>query len=361
MEKLSSIALFLSVLVLGSIVPVSCDSSPSPASSEKSSPLILEEKSLPPVFSDYDHLHGSYFRTLYFPISYSHLVFGSPPSQSDSDFAELTVNASLPDIPDKLIAYKVIRPVVDETYARNLSQRLGFNDPLQFNSTHNTYQVYRGSPSDDDSPVLLIREEGSIAIHYDRRLNIYPLSLPSNIECIDIARKWLESYDLYPQNVVSITASPYIVAMMSGSKESQHTVATSVSFNIGLDGYELFGMGAFFFIGEKGKVLEVHINAPEFEPYSYVKVQKPELALSILQDYLNNPSKFRADTPECLIRDIKRYVTIKSVSLKYFGMISPNHTQAVHAQPIYVLEGEDKDKPELPWETFTAIVDAVSR
>lgn len=360
MKRLELITVFLSLLVLGSIASVSCDNSSPAATSENTSSLMLEEKSLPPVFIDINLLRGKYHETLYFTNGYSQLVFGSLPTVLDTEFAELSVNSSLPVVPEKLTAYKIIRPVVDETYARNLSKHLGFNDPPQFYDTDNTYRVYDGDPYDDNSPVLSIYQEGTIAIYYTKNKQ-QPLNLPSDQECIDIARKWLESYGLYPEGVINTTASPDIVYIMSGRTESQYTAATSVSFIIGLDGYELFGMGAYFLIGENGKILEVHINTPEFEPYCYVKIQKPDLALNKFQDYLHNPSKFRADTPDCLIRNINRYISVNNISLKYFGMLSQDDTQTVYAQPIYVLEGEGRNEPELLWGHLTGMVDAVSR
>jgi hypothetical protein len=266
----------------------------------------------------------------------------------------------LPSVPEKLIAYKVTRPVVDETYARTISKRLGFNEPMKFYTTDNSYRVYNGDPYNDDSPVFSVYQDGSMAIYYTRKSQ-RPTSLPTDQECIDIARKWLKSYDMYSKDIINITTSPDIVYIMMRRTESQYTLGTWVSFIIGLDGYELFGMGAFFLIGENGKILEVHVNAPEFEPYCYVKVQKSESALDMFQDYLHNLSKLLVDSPECLIINIYRYISVDNASLKYFAMLSPDGIQPVYAQPVYIFTGEGRDKPELPWEHFIGMVDAVSR
>jgi hypothetical protein len=339
--------------------PISAPDSPLYSATNFPSQVILTEKSLPPIFSNMDTVWGDYFKTLFFTDS-SRLVFGRLPIQLDAEFAELSIIADLPVVPEKLIAYKVIRPVVDETFAQNMAQRVGFNGPLEFYNTDNTYRVYDGDPP-NDSPVFFIYPEGAATIYYIR--NIYPrsASLPSDQECIEIARKWLNSSNLYPDNVIKITTTPYVVNLMTGRIESQYTAATWVSFVIGLDGYELFGMGAYFLIGENGTVREVHINVPEFEPYSYVKIQKPEIVMETLQDYLKNPDKFGINTPECLTRAINRNVSIENISLKYLAMISPNNTQAVYAQPIYVFEGKGRNQPELRWDTFIGAGDAVSR
>jgi hypothetical protein len=359
MNRLKLTIVFLNVLVLTSVAFISCDNSSTPLIHENTS-LTLEEKSLPPVFSDINLLRGEYRETLHFSNGYSQLVFGSLPRILEAEFAELSVNSTLPVVPEELIAYKVIRPVVDETYAYDLSQRIGFSDPPQFYDTDKTYRVYDGDPYDDNSPVFSVYQDGTIVIYYTR-IKQQALSLPSDQECIDIARKWLESCDLYPKNVIDIKTSADIMHIMRGSTESQYTAGTSVSFIIGLDGYELFGMGAHFLIGENGKVLEVHINAPEFESYCYVRVRKPDLVLNTFQNYLNNPPKFRADTPECLISNINRYILVNNVSLKYFSMISADDNVTAYAQPVYVLEGVGRNKSELSWDHLTAAIDAVSR
>jgi hypothetical protein len=322
--------------------------------------VILTEKSLPPVFRDMDVVWGKYFETLFFTDS-SRLVFGRLPTQLDAEFAELSINTDLPVIPEQLIAYKVTRPVVDETFAQSMAQRSGFKGLPQFYTADDTYRVYDGDPP-NDSPVFFVYPDGAATIYYTRNKNQRSSSLPSDQECIGIARKWLNSSNLYPDNVIKITTTPYVVGVMTGSRiESTYTAATWVSFVIGLDGYELFGMGAYFLIGENGTVREVHINAPEFEPYMYVKIQKPELVMETFQDYLLDPDKFRIGTPECLTREINRYVSIDRISLKYLAMVSSDSGQTVCAQPIYVFEGKGRNQPELGWDTFIGAGDAVSR
>jgi hypothetical protein len=322
---------------------------------------VLEEKILPPVFSNMDLLWGKYYQTLCFPNNSSHLVFGGLPIQLDAKFAELTVNIDLPIVPEKLTAYKVIRPLVDESYTHGLAQRTGFNDSPVFYTTDNTFRVYNGDPNKSNSPVFTIYKEGTIVIYLTRNEEQKSLDLPSNEECINIGRKWLNSHNLYPKDVIKITTTPNVVHVMSGYTESQYTAANWVSFIIGLDGYELFGMGAYLLIGENGEVRKVCINAPEFEPYTYIRIQKPEVTLDIFQDYQLNPEKFRISTPECLTRNINRYISIENISLKYLAMINPDNSQEVYAQPIYIFEGQGRNQPDLKWDSFIGACDAVVR
>ncbi len=247
MNRLGPTAVLLSMLVLGSAASISCDNATSPAASENPSSLTLEEKSIPPVFGNMELLRGRYRQTLHFKSSYWRLVFGSLPAQLETEFAELTVNSTLPAVPERLVAYKVIRPEVDEAYARSLAQRLGFIGEPEENKQlkYPDYRFYNGPPSDDSTPVLSIFKDGSISLWNNRLKNI-PLNLPEDQECIDIAREWLDSHKLYLEGVIDIEVSPSIMYVMQGRRESHYTYATSVSYVTGLDGCELFGMGAYF-------------------------------------------------------------------------------------------------------------------
>ena len=317
----------------------------------------LIEKSLPPVFSDMNVLGSKYFDTLIFPpFDTSNWVFTHQNDYLQAEPAELTINSSLPPVPDKLIAYKIIRPVVDEAYARELTQRIGFNGALSY---FNTDDTYRAGDTANGSPVISIYRDGSIGVWYDRSNR--ESSPPPDEECINIARNWLNSNGLYPKGVINVKTLPFVIDVYKDAPEGltfwNYTCATTVIFSMNLNGYELFGMGAILNIGENGKVMEVHINAPEFEPYCDVKVKQPEAAIGTLRDYLQNPSKFGADSPECLISGLSPSIQVNNISLKYFAMMPADASQPVYAQPVYITYGKG-DKPGLPSNAFI-VVDAV--
>jgi hypothetical protein len=245
-----------------------------------------EEPQPPAVFSGIDQVRNLYFTTLYFPADYSNLVFGKPSSTVEAGLEELTINTTLPDIPRQMATYRVVRPVVDETYARELAARIGFGGEPEFHDVDTTWRFYLGTPNTDGAPVLSIYENGSLVVWYDRDRS-KPESLPSDEECIDIASKWLEARDLYPEFVIDTRLTRETLTMMRGMEAMEtYTSRKIVSFVIGLDGYELFGMGAFVIIGDEGKIVEIHINSPDFEPGPYITVMTPDTALVTLEEYL---------------------------------------------------------------------------
>ena len=123
----------LTLAIIVSFPAVSCMKPIIPVTTNPPSLNELEEKSLPPVFSNIDLLRGRYSTTFHFPNSYSRQVFGTLPIQLEAEFAEMTLNTSLITTPERLVAYRVIRPVVDEAYAYKLAQRLGFEGELEEN------------------------------------------------------------------------------------------------------------------------------------------------------------------------------------------------------------------------------------
>ncbi len=199
------------------------------------STMALEEKSLPPVFSNMNTLWGKYFSSLIFPPDdHSDLVFSRHPIQATKP-EELTIDSSLPAVPDKLIVYKVIRPVVDETFASNLVQRIGLTGEMIFSNVDNTYRIYFGDGTDGEG--ISIYKDGKISIWYERDRR-HVSSLPSDEECINIAQNWLKSHDLYPKNVINIETTLETVAIRTGLTTGPfYPYATLVNFSIGLDGY----------------------------------------------------------------------------------------------------------------------------
>jgi hypothetical protein len=62
---------------------------------------------------------------------------------------------------------------------------------------------------------------------------------------------------------------------------------------------------------------------------------------------LHNPSKFGPNSSACLTQPANRFMTIERISLKYLAVIGNDSTQPVYAQPVYILEGQGRNKPGL--------------
>ena len=335
----------LSLLVMGSMIVSGCAS-----------------KLLPPVFEG-AHLYNDHhfsestpaYRCIY-PRYQEHAYDEGWPF-------EVNLNTALPDTPAKLTVYKIIIPVVDEDYARSIAKQLGYNENLMETLRNSSYPG-NGYRFPKGNKPLEVYEDGTIAI-YNTDFPVRAYSLPTDQECIDIAWEWLESCGLSPKNTIHTETSPVVIHVAHDTEQgltfSEFTAAISVTFRTGIDGYELYGMGANVLVGEGGEIIKVMVKTPEFEKYSTVRIQKPDIALSNFQDYLDNPQKFWADAPECLIDDLSPKMSIDGVSLKYFCMLNEDSTQPVYAQPIYVFEGQGYHEDNSEAYSFTGRVDAVVR
>lgn len=314
-----------------------------------------EEKTVPAVFENAHSFANKHSSMLNLPDVYQCIT----EANDQISPIELTIDTDLPDIPDELPVYRVIRPDVDEDYAVEIARKLGFTgDPEEISNRtfpHNGFSFRK------EGKTLQIYQDGSIATFYvlnpDR-----PLSLPSDVECIEIAREWLEDHGLYPKNVIDISTSPVILYVSKGiDVQYEYTQNISVSFTIGINGYEAQGMGAYVAVGENGEILEAYINVPEFEKYTTVTLQQPETMLETFENYLDNLELFYADSPLCLLDSIRPIMSVTDISLKYFCMLSEDDNILALAQLILVLEGQTYRADYSDPSTFTSRIDAVIR
>ncbi len=314
-----------------------------------------EEKTVPAVFENAHSFANKHSTTLNLPCVYRCITEAGDQISP----IELIIDTDLPDIPDELPVYRVIRPDADEDYAVKIAKKLDFGgDPEEIS---NSTFPHNGSRFRKEGKTLRIYQDGSIAVFYildsDR-----PSSLPSDDECIEIAQEWLEDHGLCPENVISISASPYTLFVSQGIDVSyEYTRNTSVSFTIGIDGYETQGMGAYVAIGENGEILEAYINAPEFKKYTTVALQQPETMLATFENYLDNLELFYTDSPLCLLDRINPIMSVTDISLKYFCMLSEDSNAIALAQPILVFEGRAYREDVSDSSKFTGRVDAVIR
>ncbi len=185
--------------------------------------------------------------------------------------------------------------------------------------------------------------------------------MPSANECIDIAKDWLESHGLYPENVISISTSPFIIYVSQGNDFYKFTRDISVSFTIGINGYEIQGVGAYVAIGENGEIIAAYINTPELKKYTTVSLHQPETIIQTFADYLDNLELFYSDAPLCLVNSISQNMSVMNIKLKYFSMLSEDNYITALAQPVLVLEGQENISDSLNSGAFIARIDAVKR
>ena len=316
MVKPKSLAiLILSAVIIASIFVLSI-LSPTPTEKEKSLDI-----SLPPVFEGIYQLG---------------IVNASP--------VTVVVDYSLPEVPIEVTAYRVLKPRVDDVYAANMAQQLGFDGELVTLNPGETREVYTYI---NETHRLEIRLDGSILFAKDTSLQL-PRSLPSEQDCITIAKRWLTAHNMYSENVAKVETEPYL--MMDGNP-----IAIGVTFKVVIGGYEAHGLGIFVAVGESGEIVIVSRSLPQFEAYSSVKLKTVDAALGILKHYLTSPSPPPAENLECIInmRSFTR-LTVQKITLQYFN-------NAGYLQPVYVFEGEAYDQYTSSVESFVGLVDAVNR
>lgn len=312
MKPKSLAILILSAVVVASILALSMLSS---IQTEK------EKPPLPPVFEGIGPLG---------------IVNASP--------VTVVVGCSLPEFPTEVTIYRVLRPKVDDVYAANMAQQLGFEgEPVPLNPG-GTREVYAYM---NETHMLEIGLDGSILLAKDTNLQL-PRSLPSEQDCIAIAERWLTAHELYSENVVEVETKPYLTV-------DGNPLTIGVIFKVAIGGYEEHGLGILVAVGESGEIVTISRSLPQSEAYGSVKIKTVDAALGILKYYLTSPLPAPPDNLECII-NMRSFtqLTVQNITLQYFN-------NAGYLQPIYVFEGEAYDQYSPNIESFVGLVDAVNR
>jgi len=240
--------------------------------------------------------------------------------------------------------YRVLKPKVDDVYAANMAQQLGFKGKLVPLNPGGTREVYTYI---NETHMLEIRLDGSILFAKDTNLQL-PRSLPSEQDCIAIAKRWLTAHNMYSENIIEVETEPCL--MVDGNP-----LTVGVTFEVAVGGYEAHGLGIFVAVGESGEIVMVSRSLPQSEAYRSVKLKTVDAALGTLKYYLTSSSPPPAENLEC-ITNMRAFaqLTVQKITLQYFN-------NAGYLQPVYVFEGEAYDQYSPNVESFTGLVDAVDR
>ena len=265
---------------------------------------------------------------------------------------EVELDTDLTDMPEQLIAYQVITPEVNDQYAKNLANKLGFfNEWPLYGSKRVAYTYTR------DNEYLEIGLEGGISFRQDIQISDIPQQLPSDQDCIEIARHWLETNNLYPSNVarVQVGYGLSVASVDSQTGEAGLPVYYSkrVNFIVSVEDYELSSSGANVLVNDKGKVIQASVITTQFQKYGLVHLKTPQFAFDILKRYLTRVTPIAEEVPECMYNINGTRVSIKNLSIQYARTYKTDYLL-----PIYVFEGDAfREKPEP--EKFIGKVDAV--
>jgi hypothetical protein len=266
--------------------------------------------------------------------------------------AVVQINAPFPDIPGSMVVYQVKK--VDDARAQDIARLFGLEDhPVPLRGGER--QVYSYA---DDEQVLEINFDGQFRLYQQKSNTSIPTSLPSNEECINIAREYLQARGLYPDNVarVEVGVSQTIIEAKAGAAPgAEIPVRLSVSFFIDINGGETPVLRVV--IADGGRVVEVSCTQPQLIAYGTVQLKTPQAALQFLTDYLKDPTFPPVANHEVIANwRGEKLTVINRIAMEY---AIPANT--FYYQPVYVFEGDvylaGQDNPE----HFTGRVDAIQR
>jgi hypothetical protein len=267
---------------------------------------------------------------------------------------EIILDTELPPDVETLPVYSVITPEVNDEYAWSIAQKFGFDedDAVPFTGENRKVYSYR-----NDNGTLEIETDGYISFYSDYDSS-KPEYLPTNEECIAIATEWLESCDMYPDNVTSTKVSTFIEieSYNTDTKASEkYVLAKSVSFSVALNDYG-YSSSVYVVVGDQGKIIKAGVDCVEFQEYTTVDIISAEEAIDILEGNLEVTQETGSDAPICLVNynDIDQ-LTITSIAIQYY--IGAGN----YAQPVYVIKGIAAYEGWDGTDDFVGRVDAVVR
>jgi hypothetical protein len=254
------------------------------------------------------------------------------------------LSAPLPDFPDKLQVYKMVKPEINEKYVKALGAKFGLEGEisewpenfLMGNDKTRTYlQVYKstGTFKYTEFPKLYPDSETVLKS---------PPVLPPDAEALKIATDFLVERDLLPKGDVA-----YRVDV--GASFGEIPTCLLVSFQHAI---EIAGPGARhgLRIGDRGEVVQVFINPTnplELPPLEMVAVK------SVQQAYLEMKNNTNYHVPAA-----SRKVKIDSVAVAYW--LEAIGEGQDYVAPVYKFQGSCFDafgkQLEVP---FVSIMEAV--
>jgi hypothetical protein len=266
---------------------------------------------------------------------------------------QVDINIDFPKMPDVLYAYEVIRPNVDDEYARDLANKLGFSNEWPLYGGERTVYSYNR-----DNESLEIRLDGGIVFNRNDKDSASIAQLPEDQDCINIAREWLTSNNLIPIDLmkVEVKYGSSIITMdrQTGKPSLPVYLSKRVNFFNTIDGHELYVPAASVLIGKQGEVVQASIINMTISKYKMVSLKTPQAASDILKTYLARLTPVKEETPECIYYSDGDSVSINNITIKYIRTY-----QTDYVVPIYIFEGDTNKESNPNSEKFIGLVDAV--
>jgi len=243
----------------------------------------------------------------------------------------LDESVALPEIPDKILVYKVKRPEVTAEKVAALAETLGLRSSITENDEK--FIVRDGS-----FELEVLKASGRVA--YADLSKIYgdisnPPNLPSEKSAIESARESLsDKKGLMPSDaefskVVTDTAEIARKDPNTGEVSIEKIdLVMQVMFSREIDGIPVIGAGSKLkaYIGDNGDVIGVYKCWREYEPYQQFTILTAAQALERLKE--KGIHGVRTITGE--------KVTVKEVYLAYYAQPAIDNQE--YLQPVYVFD-----------------------
>jgi len=270
---------------------------------------------------------------------------------------EIILGTEFPVVPGSLPVYRIDQSLFDNKDVSVIAKKLGFNGdpaPLKSGEERAVYSYTNGTQR------LEVYPYGRLKLYSSVSLSDIPKNLPSDEECINIARVWLIANDFYPDIItgIKVAVNKTIATVDTETSNSSGDIPLSknISFFTSIDDFEINLPKASIAIGDGGEVLDASVNFWRFDKNSSFDLKSPKTALEILSRYLSSPEYNPPEAKECMTnwRGFQRLV-INSISLRY--SIRDNGFM----RPFYIFEGVVYSTSYPDGESFVGSVDAIAR
>jgi len=237
--------------------------------------------------------------------------------------AEFTLSASLTDVPNNLLSYRIVHPIVTHESVATIGAKLGF-----FGEAATIDSSIIGMSKTGLNEILWINAKtGALEYTCVDKLIQTNSNLPGNDESLKIATEYLKQAGLW---FPDIEAEMPIVGGSTNGVPS-HLL---IRFTRSIDGIPTTGPGnkLGIRIGDQGQVIRIQMWHPELEIYKNIEIIGPLEAFNNLE----------AAGGQTVVPTECNSVVIEDISLGYY-MPGTNETQE-YVMPVYIFKGKCLDE-----------------
>jgi hypothetical protein len=262
------------------------------------------------------------------------------PESKGSSSADIELKIDLPKFPETMMVFKMTKPEITEDYVRELGAKFDITGEVTKFPSGFIYEICDQKTS---ATLMVSIYTGALFFNYKRDLPLLEKpDLPSSEEAMSIATEFLDKKGLLPQG---LKATKVIYGLTYGNIPQE----LAVTFKRNINGCHYTGPGNNFSVrvGDKGKVVDMMIYTPQYEPDEELNIKTVEQAF----EELKTKKKYSCSSNT-------RKIEIDSITTDYY-LIDMEIPQD-YITPVYVFSGLCRDVwgNQLP-DRFTDYVEAV--